>query len=225
MKFAADFRRIAREALAGRWGVAVIAGLVATLLGAMSTDVDLAEVENNFNISGEYVGYIAVFALVITVVYIVVGSFVEVGYAKFNLNLVDRRPAEVGDLFSYASICKKTVVTRILIMIYTFLWMLLFIIPGIVAVYSYAMTPYILAENPNLTAKEAINRSKQMMIGNRFRLFCLQLSFIGWAILAAFTFGIGVLWLTPYEQAATAAFYREVSGTEIAADTVIVAEE
>ncbi len=224
MKFAADFRRIAREALAGRWGVAVVAGLVATLLGAMSTDVDFSEVKNNFNVSGEYAGYIAVFALAITVVYIVVGSFVEVGYAKFNLNLVDRRPAEVGDLFSFASICKKTVVARILIMIYTFLWMLLFIIPGIVAAYSYAMTPYILAENPNLTAKEAINRSKLMMTGNRFRLFCLQLSFIGWMILSAFTYGIGTLWLNPYMQAATAAFYREVSGTEIAAEPVIVTE-
>ena len=97
---------------------------------------------------------------------------------------------------------------------YTFLWSLLFIIPGIIATYSYAMTGYILAEHPELTASEAIERSKEMMSGNRFRLFCLQLSFIGWAILCAFTFGIGYLWLGPYREAATAAFYREISGTE-----------
>ena len=88
-------------------------------------------------------------------------------------------------------------------------------IPGIIAGYSYAMTEYILAEHPELTASEAIARSKAMMSGNRWRLFCMQLSFIGWDILSAMlTFGIGGLWLTPYKQAATAAFYREITGTE-----------
>ena len=53
-----------------------------------------------------------------------------------------------------------------------------------------------------------------MMSGNRWRLFCLQFSFIGWSILSALTLGIGGLWLTPYTQTATAAFYREISGTE-----------
>jgi uncharacterized membrane protein len=76
------------------------------------------------------------------------------------------------------------------------------------------MTSYILSEHPELTAGEAIAISRQIMSGNRFRLFCLQLSFIGWDILCALTLGIGHLWLTPYRQAATAAFYREVSGTE-----------
>ena len=68
---------------------------------------------------------------------------------------------------------------------------------------------------PELTASEAIEQSKQMMYGHRWRLFCLQFSFIGWDILSALlTFGIGSLWITPYKQAATAAFYREISGTE-----------
>ena len=91
---------------------------------------------------------------------------------------------------------------------------MLFIIPGIIASYSYAMTDYILAETPELTAKEAIERSKDMMEGNRWRLFCLEISFIGWGILSLLTLGIGSLWLTPYMEASMAAFYREVSGTE-----------
>ena len=68
-----------------------------------------------------------------------------------------------------------------------------------------------------MTASEALKQSKQMMSGNRGRLFCLQLSFIGWDLLCSFTLGIGNLWLVPYKQAATAAFYREVSGTEYVA--------
>ena len=96
--------------------------------------------------------------------------------------------------------------------VYIFLWTLLLIIPGIMASYSYAMTGYILAEHPELTAGEAIAQSKAMMAGNRWRLFCLQFSFIGWDILCALTLGIGNLALRPYEMAAIAAFYREISG-------------
>jgi len=87
----------------------------------------------------------------------------------------------------------------------------LLIVPGIMASYSYAMTGYILAEHPELTAGEAIAQSKDMMAGNRWRLFCLQFSFIGWMLLSSLTFGLGNLALRPYQEAAYAAFYREVS--------------
>ena len=134
---------------------------------------------------------------------------------KFNLDLVDRqKEAEISTMFGYFQYWKTTACARLLQSVYVLLWSLLFIIPGIIAGYSYAMTSYILAENPELTASEAIERSKQMMSGNRWRLFCMQISFIGWDILSALlTFGIGGLWITPYKQAATAAFYREISGT------------
>ena len=117
-------------------------------------------------------------------------------------------------MFGFFHHWKTTATASLLRGLYVLLWSLLFIIPGIIAGYSYAMTEYILAEHPEMTAGEAIARSKEMMGGNRFRLFCLQLSFIGWDLLCALTLGIGHLWLTPYKQAATAAFYREVSGTE-----------
>lgn len=95
---------------------------------------------------------------------------------------------------------------------------LLLIIPGIMASYSYAMTGYILAEHPELTASEAIAQSKDMMAGNRWRLFCLQFSFIGWDILCALTLGIGNLALRPYRHAAEAAFYRELCGGTVPED-------
>lgn len=90
------------------------------------------------------------------------------------------------------------------------LWSLLFLIPGIIKKYSYSMTPYILHEYPELSASEAIHRSRMMMRGHKFDLFWLQLSFIGWFILSILTAGIGFLWLAPYYQTAQAAFYEEV---------------
>ena len=164
-------------------------------------------------IAGAFFFFIII-ALVMAVIYFILGSFIGVGYAKFNLNLVDKKETAFETLFAYFSYWKTTAVMRLLRGLYVFLWSLLFIIPGIVAGFSYAMTDYIMAENPELTASEAIEQSKTMMMGNRWRLFCLQFSFIGWDILATLAFGIGHLWLTPYKQAAYAAFYREVSGTE-----------
>ncbi len=240
MKIAADFRYNAREALRGKWLIAVVAGLIAFLLGGLGSEglnvklnVDMSGGMVSFDVAGmtilstagggsEYlraflaggVLLIAAAAIVLAAVYFILGSVIEAGYARYNLNLVDRTEAKLESLFTYFYNWKTTAATRFLVGLYTLLWSLLFIIPGIIASYSYAMTGYILAEHPELTAGEAIALSKEMMSGNRFRLFCLQFSFIGWSILCLFTFGIGNLWLRPYRQAATAAFYREISGTE-----------
>ena len=94
--------------------------------------------------------------------------------------------------------------------VFVFLWSLLFVIPGIIKAFSYAMTPYILEEHPELTANEAIDHSRAMMKGHKFDLFWLYLSFIGWGILCIFTLGIGLLWLVPYMQTAQASFYEDV---------------
>jgi uncharacterized membrane protein len=91
------------------------------------------------------------------------------------------------------------------------LWSLLLVIPGIIAAYRYAMASYIMAQNPEIGALDAIERSKAMMNGNKLRLFCLQLSFIGWMLLSALTLGIGYIFLRPYMQAAYAAFYLDIS--------------
>lgn len=78
--------------------------------------------------------------------------------------------------------------------------------------YYYQLANIIAAENPNMNAKEAVEASKTHMIGNRWKLFCLEFSFIGWSLLAILTFGIGMLFLIPYMQIATIAFSKHVCG-------------
>ena len=239
MKFASDFRTIARDALRGRWGIAVLAGLVASLLGAIGSEgpevtfnysdsgasLDLMIAKQQIYSSGEgwlpelnafllgSTAYILTAALVMAAVFLVLGSVISLGYSRFNLDLVDRqKEPELGTLFGYFPHWKNAAVTRLAQSVCILLWSLLFIIPGIIASYSYAMTSYILAEHPELSPGEVLERSRELMSGNRWRLFCLRFSFIGWEILCALTLGIGGLWLTPYKQAATAAFYREISG-------------
>lgn len=85
--------------------------------------------------------------------------------------------------------------------------------------YYYQLSNIVAIDNPQLTPKEAVNKSKELMTGNHGKLFCLEFSFIGWAILSALTFGIGLLWLIPYMQFSTFAFYNYVSGKESGSST------
>jgi len=100
--------------------------------------------------------------------------------------------------------------TLLLKLLYTLFWTLLLIVPGIIKSYSYAMTPYILRNHPELKNNEAIEMSMDMMDGHKAKLFWLQLTFIGWYILCFFTLGIGIFWLMPYYSSTMANFYEEV---------------
>lgn len=229
MMYAANFKQKAREALRGNWGKAVGTGLVASLLGAgitaaksVGSSAGNSSYDSISDLNGiipeEFqLGYLLLLsilsftAIVFTLVHFIVGGAATLGYAKFNLNLVDAKPASFGDLFSEFYRFGAAFMMQLLRTMYTFFWTLLFVIPGIYASYGYAMTPYIMLEQPELTPNEAITKSKELMHGNRWRLFCLEISFIGWILLAALlTCGIGMLWVTPYMEAATAAFYREI---------------
>lgn len=94
--------------------------------------------------------------------------------------------------------------------IFIFLWSLLLIIPGIIKAYEYAMVPYIVAEDPNIGYKEALERSKDMMNGHKFELWVLQLSFIGWMLLGVLACCIGTIFVLPYQNATYAEYYMEL---------------
>ncbi len=253
MKFASDFRKIARDALRGNWKKAILTGFVAWLIGAL---ISLESGNSGFDFSKEnfdslqtsaspdVFNVILISALVfcaLCFIYLIVLFFIsgagKLGYAKFNLNLIDKKPASFSDLFSQFNRFGDGICMNLLVALFTVLWTLLFIIPGIIKAYSYSMTPYIYSENPQISATDAITESRRIMDGNKFRLFCLELSFIGWELLAAlpsilampllfaeaemgfliwaaisipFAF-IGQLFIIPYQQAARAAFYREIS--------------
>ena len=269
MKCAADFRAEARAALRGRWPIAILTGFVASLIGAGIATGGGSSGNSNSNsdstrmlideftatefwlqFRGIIIGLIV--ALVIwLIITIVIGGAGKLGYASFNLKLMDNKEAEFKDLFSQFHRLGDGFCMNFLVGLYTVLWTLLFIIPGIIKTFSYAMTPYILAENPGMTATDAITESRRIMDGNKWRLFCLGFSFIGWVLLCAAPalIGIGILtgialrtqniltllwiiplsiplsagalFLNPYQEAAWAAFYRDISGTAVVPDPAL----
>ena len=245
MRCAADFRAEARAALKGRWGLAIGIGFLAMVLGGFAgvggLDVNFVMVEGNFQMTLGIFGqrlnpvemmrnigvgsaflvwqYLSVAAALVVIVRVIVGSFVGVGYMKFNMDLIDGEIGGVEMLFRYFRQWRTMLAAGLLQAIYILGWTLLFIIPGIIAIYRYSMTSCILAENPEMGANDAITRSRELMKGNKWRLFCMEISFIGWMILSVFTCGIGDLWLTPYRAAAHTAFYRELVPLEKGEET------
>lgn len=225
MKSAKELRAQARKALQGRYWPAFLASLIASVLGgtaissgytaAGGSSASAANSAAQAQLSPEEAAVvIGVFlttlllVLAVSIVYTLIGGAVELGYNAFNLKLYEtgEKPS-LKLLFSRFSIFGKALWLRILIGIKVFLWTLLFIVPGLIAALRYAMAPYLMAAHPELGASEAIEKSKALMVGNKWRLCCLGLSFFGWYLLAALTAGIGFFFLAPYVKAAETAFY------------------
>lgn len=152
-------------------------------------------------------------ALIVALARALVSACMSVGLSRFRLDLHDGDEAKIETVFwGFGRVFFKALLVHLLRSIFVFLWSLLFVIPGIIAAYRYSMVDYIMAENPNMSVMDILRESKRMMKGNKWRLFCLQFSFIGWSILAELALGIGHLWLNPYIGQAEASFYHEVSG-------------
>ena len=152
-------------------------------------------------------------AAVLAVIQLLIGGAIDLGLKRYNLDLLTREnPPAFATLFSRFCIWGRAFGLQLMTSLLTFLWLLLFIIPGIIASYRYILAPYLMAENPDMGVMEAIARSKELMNGNKWRLCCLHISFIGWRLLCMLTLGVGYLWLAPYQNAAETAFYLEVTG-------------
>lgn len=141
-------------------------------------------------------------------VYVFVLSPLEAGAARFFVRNLNQR-AEVREVaYGYDNNYREVVKTLFLRSLFVFLWGLLLIIPGIYKAYEYRMIPYLLAEDPSMTKDRAFSESKRMMDGQKWNAFVLDLSFLGWNILSAFTLGIlGVFYVGPYQTQTNAALY------------------
>ncbi len=216
---ASDYRLKARNALAGKWGMAVLVGLVAALLGgtlvtgSASVNLDSDDLEALKLLPESVLRLLMIWmsaASILGIIHFIMGGPVKLGYCTFLLKLERRQEGELKDLFSHMGNFLNAFLLNLLTGIFIALWTLLFVIPGICATYSYAMAPFIMAENPDISANDAITASKEMMRGNRLELFFLDLSFIGWNLLALVTLGISTLFVTPYQSQAHAAFYEDL---------------
>lgn len=131
------------------------------------------------------------------------------------LKLVSGVKPEIAELFQHFNKFWASFKVTFFMGLFIMLWSLLLYIPGIIKGLSYSMSMYILAENPDMPALEAIDRSKKMMDGHKMELFVLMLSFIGWYLLCMVTFGIAAIYVVPYMSATLANFYNNIKGQPV----------
>lgn len=180
----AELKSLAKQQLKGNWGTAICALLLySVIVGALSAT-----------------GVGSLFTGVLTA-----------GYVAVFMAIIRDGKTNLETLFSgLTGNFVTNFVAGLLVSIFTALWTLLFIVPGIVKGLAYSMTFYVLRDNPNMSATEAITESRRIMDGHKGQLFVLYLSFIGWLLLSALTFGILLLYVTPYMDATVAAFYDAI---------------
>ncbi|MEG0912557.1 MAG: DUF975 family protein [Oscillospiraceae bacterium] len=148
------------------------------------------------------------------------GSVLAIAYTIFVSNLAEIGKNRFFTLCRYNTISieemlfgfkngkyMSNVKTMLMRGLYTFLWGLLFFVPGIVKGYSYWMIPYILAENPNISTERAFEISMRTTQNEKWEMFVLDLSFIGWYLLGLLACGVGVMFVSPYHEAAKAELY------------------
>ena len=143
-----------------------------------------------------------------------IAPVIAMGMTMIYLALTKGQDPKVENVFKGFNIFGKAWFLSFLMELFIMLWAMLFVIPGIIKGYAYSMAPYILADNPTMTAREALNESKRITNGAKMDLFILELSFIGWALLGVVTFGIALIYVVPYMNATRANVYQNLKARE-----------
>ena len=224
-----ELRARAWESLKGKYWMAFAVILVTGLIGSIGNAfvsfgqqlgevlgmVEPAELDSTMAIGALVLSGVVIFSAIIGGLYsIFVTDALTVGTCNYFIKNTDSKPS-LKDIFSGFKVkYGRNIGTLLLVGIKLVLWTLLFIIPGIIKSYEYSIIPYILADDPEISSKGAFKKAKQMMKGNKWRLFKLEFSFIGWFVLCVLTLGIGTLFLIPYVNAATAEFYVELKNKQ-----------
>ena len=193
-----QIRARAREALGGKifeekWLYAVVIALIISAISAVSAFIPFA--------------------------YILIFGPLSVGVAGVFMTIAKTgEKAKIEDMFGGFRDFAGNLILGLMITLFTVLWTLLFIIPGIVKAISYSMAYYIKCDHPEYDWKQCIEESKQMTYGHKWQIFLLELSFIGWMFLGALCLGVGTLWVSAYMSTSLAEFYNQLKGPEPAPD-------
>ena len=188
----------ALNSLKGKWGIAI---------GAWFVFFILTEFQMGWEWQGDDGGN---YKIGLKIIGLIIGGPLSLGYTTLILLISRNQKPDFAILFSGFKRFGDSLAAYLLISIFTILWFLLLIIPGFIALLRYSQTYYILSEDENIGPLEAITKSKEMMVGNKWKLFCLYCRFIGWFILCIVTLGFAGLYVGPYLSQSCANFYNDL---------------
>ncbi|BDC77748.1 DUF975 family protein [Enterococcus faecalis] len=230
MKTSKELKQLAKNNLHGRWGQAVLLNIIPTLITVIGILVvffskiffDFNNVNHAISLR-ELINYATNNSdnWAMNIISGIISALFMSGISWTYLDILRKKRSSIKpfkDAFRgfRVLVIWNIVLLTLVIMVFTSLWSLLFIIPGIIKSYSYSQSYFIYYDIVIQTGKkpkvlDVITSSKELMNGYKWNLFWLNLTFIGWHILSILTLGIGYLWLNPYICATEAAFYNELS--------------
>lgn len=203
----AELAKDALASLKGKWGLAVGTFLVYSLIiGILSNG-------NNVYMNSFGGGYGLTASL--NILLIVIGGPLTLGVVKFSLNMSRGLDVSFEQLFDGFNNFGKAILTYLLVILSVIIGMIFFIIPGIILSLMFSQAFFILSENKDISAVDALKESARMMKGYKTKYFGLGLRFIPWALLCVLTLGIGFLWLVPYMYVSFAKFYDDIKANPI----------
>ena len=224
-----ELREKAWESLKGKYWMAFavifVTGLIASIgnaflsfgqqLGEVLGMVEPAELDSTMAIGALVLSGVVITSAIIGALFsIFVTNAITVGVNNYFIKNTDSKPSFKDAFSGFKVKYGRNIGTLLLVGIKTVLWTCLFIIPGVIKSFEYAIIPYILADDAEISSKDAFKKAKKMMNGNKWRLFKLEFSFIGWTLLCVLTLGIGTFFLIPYVNAAAAEFYVELKNKQ-----------
>lgn len=208
-----ELKTKAKESLKNKYGDAITFMLLEYLINfgvqtISSMVLFIIQVIYNLYIGTSFNSISILFYIILMIVNTIVISLIGFGKTSYYLKISRNDEVNYKELFNKFELCIPYILIYLITGLFVFMWSILFIIPGIIASFSYTLVYYIKLDNPNMNTFEVINKSKQMMKGYKLDYFILELSFIGWEILGIFTFGLLHFWLTPYKKVTLANFYN-----------------
>ena len=212
------WKKTGKLSIVGKLGILFLIGLIISIPGAVSTNISGLDVLFE-NLDDKLRIVLLVVIIISSLLSIVVMFLLQAPFYLSQhyvyLKVVKEEKLEIKDAFYGFKFYKKAVVLYLKMFLIIMVGFLLFIIPGIILLYKYQMAFYLLCENPNLSTKECLKQSSDITAGYKSDLFLMDLSFIGWDLLAILTFGILYIWLTPYKISSHAAAYLDLNPSKL----------
>ncbi|NGY86921.1 DUF975 family protein [Bacillus megaterium] len=199
--------------LKNRWGFAVLLTFVTYLIVAGIPGL-IDFLVNGFPSGSETEYSQSTLANIVSLLLVPLFFFLLLGTALRLVRGENVCVKSVFDSFSSAGLYFRTLGLYLLTIIYTVLWSILLIIPGIIKSLAYSQAYYVFRDNPDYSVNQSITESRRLMNGYKWTYFLLLLSFIGWGILSMITLGIGLLWLVPYVTTSLGVFYEKLKANE-----------
>lgn len=220
------WKKIGKSSIVGKIGILFVIGLIISIPQTISSNLNLVDYVSVEGGEAALITLISVLGVIAAINSLLVNLLIQPAFNLSNnyiyLKVAREEKFSIKDSFHGFNNYKKAVKVYLLVFLRVLIGLILFIVPGIIIAYKYSMCFYILAEEPDISVRDCLKKSCEITNGNKKHLFLLDLSFVGWWILAVLTLGVLFIWVTPYQNASRTAAYLDLNTNILIEETALI---